>query len=166
MAANGHAPLPTQCGITEVAMTCAKGRHKPNIRRCMLGASLSRQWLGRCCFTCQPSSRIGKTRGSRKRRHHSKPGPRVDSTRLRGARGTSRPYRPNASAPITAVVDPQPRSTVRLARMGVAWVLRQILLRCKRFCSNRRSQSTARNISCLPLHVASNHGVPRRTRAL
>src|SRR3981189_223499 len=41
MAAHGRASLPTQCGITEVASTCAKGRHKPNISRCMPGAGLS-----------------------------------------------------------------------------------------------------------------------------
>src|SRR6516164_1343425 len=39
---------------------CAKGRHKPNISRCMPGAGLSRSCVGRCCPTCQPSSRIGE----------------------------------------------------------------------------------------------------------
>jgi hypothetical protein len=38
---------PTQCGITAVASTCAKGRHKPNISRCMPGAGLSRQMRGK-----------------------------------------------------------------------------------------------------------------------
>ena len=38
---------PTQCGITEVASTCAKGRHKPNISRCMPGAGLSRSMRGK-----------------------------------------------------------------------------------------------------------------------
>ena len=33
MAAHGRAPIPTQCGITAVVTTCAKGRHKPNISR-------------------------------------------------------------------------------------------------------------------------------------
>jgi hypothetical protein len=43
-----------------VASTCAKGRHKPNISRCMQGAGLSRQCAGRCCPKCQPSSRTGE----------------------------------------------------------------------------------------------------------
>src|SRR3974390_1566327 len=60
MAAHVRAPLPTQCGITEVASTCAKDRHKPHISRCMPGAGLSRPSVGRCCPTCQPSSRIGE----------------------------------------------------------------------------------------------------------
>src|SRR3974390_1112880 len=59
-AAHGRASLPTQCGITEVALTCAKDRHKPRISRCMPGAGLSRPCVGRCCPTCQPSSRIGE----------------------------------------------------------------------------------------------------------
>jgi hypothetical protein len=42
-AAHVRALSPTQCGITEVATTCAKGRHKPNNSRCMPGAGLS--WL-------------------------------------------------------------------------------------------------------------------------
>ena len=51
---------PTQCGISEFTTRCAKGRHKPNISRCMPGAGLSRSCVGRCCPTCQPSSRIGE----------------------------------------------------------------------------------------------------------
>src|SRR4029077_10708065 len=47
MAAHGRASLPTQCGDTEVASTCAKGRHKPNISRCMPGAGLSRPVRGK-----------------------------------------------------------------------------------------------------------------------
>src|SRR5215467_6160246 len=47
MAAHGHASLPTQCGITEVASTCAKDRHKPNISRCMPGAGLSQPMRGK-----------------------------------------------------------------------------------------------------------------------
>jgi hypothetical protein len=42
-AAHDRALNPTQCGITEVAPTCAKGGHKPNNSRCMPGAGLS--WL-------------------------------------------------------------------------------------------------------------------------
>src|SRR6516164_11726536 len=60
MAAHGHAPLPTQCGITEVASTCAKDRHKPNMSRRMPGAGLNRRCVERCCPTCRPSSRIGE----------------------------------------------------------------------------------------------------------
>src|SRR6516162_2092275 len=60
MAAHGRASHPTQCGITEVASMCARGRHKPNISRCMPGAGLSRSCAGRCCPTCRPSSRIGE----------------------------------------------------------------------------------------------------------
>ena len=47
MAAHGRAPIPTQCGITAVVSTCAKGRHKPNISRCMPGAGLSRLVRGK-----------------------------------------------------------------------------------------------------------------------
>jgi len=50
-----------------------------------------------------------------------------------------------------------------VARM--TWTTYQIP-RCKRFRSNRNIQSTARNISCLPLLVAWNQAVPRRTHAL
>src|SRR5262249_43787356 len=44
-----HDPVlsPTQRGITEVASTCAKGRYKPNISRCMSGAGLSRRMRGK-----------------------------------------------------------------------------------------------------------------------
>src|SRR5215467_7207517 len=47
MAAHDRAPLPTQCGISEVASTRAKGRYKPNITRCMPGAGLSRLMNGK-----------------------------------------------------------------------------------------------------------------------
>src|ERR1700738_1505704 len=47
MAAHGRAPIPTQCGITAVVSTCAKGRHKPNISRFMPGAGLSRSMGGK-----------------------------------------------------------------------------------------------------------------------
>src|SRR6202023_524200 len=46
-AAHDRASLPTQCGISEVASTCAKGRYKPNISRCMSGAGLSRPMRGK-----------------------------------------------------------------------------------------------------------------------
>ena len=44
-----HDPVlsPTQCGITEVTTTCAKGGHKPSISRCMPGAGLSRSMRGK-----------------------------------------------------------------------------------------------------------------------
>jgi hypothetical protein len=44
---NGHASLPTQCGITEVASTCAKDRHNPNSSGCMPGAGLSQLMRGK-----------------------------------------------------------------------------------------------------------------------
>src|SRR6516164_8387502 len=47
MAAHGRASLPTQCGITEVALTCAKDRHKPHISRRMPGAGLSQPMYGK-----------------------------------------------------------------------------------------------------------------------
>src|SRR4029077_19902177 len=47
MAAQRRAPIPTQCGISAVVTTCAKGRHKPNISRCMPGAGLSRSMRGK-----------------------------------------------------------------------------------------------------------------------
>src|SRR5215471_847769 len=46
-AAHERASFPTQCGISEVASTCAKGRYKPNISRCMPGAGLSRPMRGK-----------------------------------------------------------------------------------------------------------------------
>src|SRR4029077_10050777 len=97
MAAHGRAPIPTQCGITAVVTTCAKGRHKPNISRCMPGAGLSRSMRGKVLpympafqpYRGKPAvgmiGRVEETSAS------SKPGPRLDSTRLRGARGNSRP---------------------------------------------------------------------------
>src|SRR4029453_19670118 len=57
-----HDPVlsPTQCGITEVTTTCAKGGHKPHISRCMPGAGLSQPMRGKVLPYCQPSSRIGE----------------------------------------------------------------------------------------------------------
>ena len=57
-----HEPVlgPTQCGTTDVATTCAKGGHKPQISQCMPGAGLSWWSAGRCRSKCQPSSRIGE----------------------------------------------------------------------------------------------------------
>src|SRR3979490_2646149 len=55
---------------------------------------------------------------------------------------------------------PNEESTEPIARMAYQ------IPPCKRFRSSRNIQSTARNISCLPLLVARNQVVPRRTRAL
>ena len=60
MAAHDRALGPTQRGITDVATTCAKGGHKPQISQRMPGAGLSWLSVGRCRPTCQPSSRIGE----------------------------------------------------------------------------------------------------------
>ena len=46
-AAHDRVLNPTQCGITEVTTTCAKGGHKPNTSRCMPGAGLSRLMRGK-----------------------------------------------------------------------------------------------------------------------
>src|SRR6266516_3387128 len=82
---------PTQCGISDVATKCTKGGRKPNICRCMLGAVLSRRCLGRHRLRCQPCSRIGENPpygmigGIEETSASSKPDPRLDPTRLRGA---------------------------------------------------------------------------------
>jgi hypothetical protein len=64
-------------------MRCTKGENKPDVGQRMPGAGLS--WVdvpGRSRLIRQPSSRTGKNPpygmigGSRKRRHHSKPGSR------------------------------------------------------------------------------------------
>src|SRR5438034_11583988 len=65
----------------------------------MLGAVLSWRSLGRHRLRCQPCSRIGENPpygmigGIEETSASSKPDPRLDPTRLRGARGNSRPYR-------------------------------------------------------------------------
>src|SRR5947208_12687696 len=65
----------------------------------MLGAVLSWRCLGRHRLRCQPCSRIGENPpygmigGIEETSASSKPDPRLDPTRLRGARGNSRPYR-------------------------------------------------------------------------
>src|SRR6266536_3640931 len=82
---------PTQCGISDVAAKCTKGGRKPNICRCMLGAVLSWRCLGRHRLRCQPCSRIGENPpygmigGIEETSASSKPDPRLDPTRLRGA---------------------------------------------------------------------------------
>src|SRR6266516_1986448 len=90
---------PTQCGISDVATKCTKGGRKPNICRCMLGAVLSRRCLGRHRLRCQPCSRIGENPPYgmigriEETSASSKPDPRLDPTRLRGALSNERPYR-------------------------------------------------------------------------
>src|SRR6266516_4193468 len=82
---------PTQCGISDVATKCTKGGRKPNICRCMLGAVLSWRCLGRHRLRCQPCSRIGENPpygmigGIEETSASSKPDPRLDPTRRRGA---------------------------------------------------------------------------------
>src|SRR5438876_3394884 len=82
---------PTQCGISDVATKRTKGGRKPNICRCMLGAVLSWRCLGRHRLRCQPCSRIGENPpygmlgGIEETSASSKPDPRLDPTRLRGA---------------------------------------------------------------------------------
>ena len=51
---------PTQCGIIALTTRCTKGGCKLDDGRRMPGAGLSRPCAGRCCPTCQPSSRIGE----------------------------------------------------------------------------------------------------------
>src|SRR5215510_9905199 len=88
---------PTQCGISDVATKCTKGGRKPNICRCMLGAVLSWRCLGRHRLRCQPFSRIGENPpygmigGIEETSASSKPDPRLDPTRLRGALSNERP---------------------------------------------------------------------------
>src|SRR5947199_9006385 len=90
---------PTQCGISDVATKCTKGGRKPNICRCMLGAVLSWRSLGRHRLRRQPCSRIGESPpygmigGIEETSASSKPDPRLDPTRLRGALSNERPYR-------------------------------------------------------------------------
>src|SRR5215468_2215089 len=60
MAAHDRALDPAQYGTIDNAPICAKGRYKPEISQCMPGAGLSWRSVGRCCPTCQPSSRIGE----------------------------------------------------------------------------------------------------------
>jgi hypothetical protein len=71
-----------------------KGRKQTNPWPAHAGSRLKlSDALGRRRPTCQPSSRTGENPpygmigGSRRRRHHSKPGPRLDPTRLRGELG-------------------------------------------------------------------------------
>ena len=87
---------PTQCGISDVATKCTEGGRRPNICRCMLGAVLSWRCLGRHRLRCQPCSRIGENPpygmigGIEETSASSKPDPRLDPTRLRGARDETR----------------------------------------------------------------------------
>src|SRR6516165_4672668 len=60
MAAYDRALDPAQDGTIDDASICAKGRYKPHLSQWMPGAGLSWWSVGRCCPTCQPSSRIGE----------------------------------------------------------------------------------------------------------
>src|SRR6266516_3946988 len=94
---------PTQCGISDVATKCTKGGRKPNICRCMLGPGLSWRCLGRHRLRCQPCSRIGENPpygmigGIEETSASSKPDPRLDPTRRRGA--CHETHVPTATAP-------------------------------------------------------------------
>jgi hypothetical protein len=111
---------PTQCGISDVATKCTKGGRKPNICRCMLGAVLSWRCLGRRRLRCQPCSRIGENPpygmigGIEETSASSKPDPRLDPTRLRGARDETRV--PTATKARVHIVAQQRRG--RLAARG------------------------------------------------
>jgi hypothetical protein len=91
---------PAQYGITDVGHEVHEGRRQTRRRSAHAGSRLKLiDVLGRSRLISQPSSRTGENPpygmigGSWKRRHHSKPGPRQDPTRLRGAESNLRPYR-------------------------------------------------------------------------
>ena len=77
---------PTQCGLTASTTRRTKGGRKLDVG--MLGASLSRRRPGKAPLgkpALQPywgKPAVQNDGGSRKRQHHSKPGPRLDPTRL------------------------------------------------------------------------------------
>src|SRR6266487_1926241 len=129
---------PTQCGISDVATKCTKGGRKPNICRCMLGAVLSRRCLGRHRLRCQPCSRIGENPpygmigGIEETSASSKPDPRLDPTRRRGA--CHETHVPTATCARQSWCDPaggsevrpKSRSSVRLVA-SVAWPLATVV---------------------------------------
>src|SRR3984893_8601962 len=59
-AVHERALVPTQRGITEVATKCAKGGHNPPPAGVCREQPKAGRCAGRCCPTCQPSSRIGE----------------------------------------------------------------------------------------------------------
>src|SRR5260221_10607567 len=91
--------VPEGRGVKFCGLAVEKGGRKPNICRCMLGAVLSWRCLGRHRLRCQPCSRIGENPpygmigGIEETSASSKPDPRLDPTRLRGALSNERPYR-------------------------------------------------------------------------
>src|ERR1700730_3212602 len=96
---------PTQSGTTVVTTRCTKGEDKPVVSQRMSRLKLI-EASGRSRLICQPSSRTGETPpygmigGLRKRRHHLKPGPRLDPTRL-----------PLAEVPQSVIRSPRRRET-------------------------------------------------------
>jgi len=92
--------LPTQSGNIAVTTRCTKGGCKPAVMQRMSGADLSCGTSGKAPsdkpafqpYWGKPAVRNDRG-GSRKRRHHAKPDPRLDPTRLRGALSNERPYR-------------------------------------------------------------------------
>src|SRR6516164_1008004 len=94
---------PTLSGIFVDTTAMHEGRKQTNTGPAHAGSRLKlTDALGRRRPKCHPSSRTGENPpygmigGSRRRRHHSKPGPRLDPTRLRGAPSNGRPYRNRA----------------------------------------------------------------------
>src|SRR6516225_8780157 len=85
---------PTLSGIFVDTNAMHKGRKQTNTGPAHAGSRLKlTDALGRRRPKCHPSSRTGENPpygmigGSRRRRHHSKPGPRLGPTRLRGVLG-------------------------------------------------------------------------------
>src|ERR1700726_754498 len=114
MAAHGRAPIPTQCGITAVVSTCAKGRHKPNISRCMPGAGLSRSMRGKVLPympAFQPYRGKPAVRNDREGRGNvgiieARSAPRLYPTERLGVKfpGPTRPQQPSLSVELTAAI--------------------------------------------------------------
>src|SRR5215472_574969 len=98
---------PTLSGIFVDMNAMHEGRKQTNTGPSHAGSRLTlTDVLGRRRPKCHPSSRTGENPpygmigGSRRRRHHSKPGPRLDPTRLRGAPSNGRLYRNREIAPV------------------------------------------------------------------
>src|SRR5262245_48470761 len=82
---------PTQCGISDVATKGHEGRTQTKYLPVYAGSRLSWRCVGRHRLRCQPCSRIGENPpygmigGIEETSASSKPDPRLDPTRLRGA---------------------------------------------------------------------------------